>query len=77
APTIRGVAKSNAKVTVSQNGNKIYESTVPPGAFELNDLSTTGYGSDLIVTIEESDGSTRTFSVPYSSVSQLLRPGYS
>ncbi len=77
APTIRGVAKSNAKVTVSQSGNKIYEGTVPPGAFEINDLSTTGYGSDLVVTIEESDGSTRTFSIPYSSVSQLLRPGYS
>ena len=77
APTIRGVAKSNAKVTISQSGNKIYESTVPPGAFEINDLSTTGYGSDLVVTIEESDGSTRTFSVPYSSVSQMLRPGYS
>lgn len=77
APTIRGVAKSNAKVTVSQSGNKIYESTVPPGAFEINDLSTTGYGSDLVVTVEESDGSTRTFSVPYSSVSQMLRPGYS
>lgn len=77
APTIRGVAKSNAKVTITQSGNKIYESTVPPGAFEINDLSTTGYGSDLIVTVEESDGSTRTFSVPYSSVSQMLRPGYS
>ncbi|MDR9889406.1 outer membrane usher protein [Pseudenterobacter timonensis] len=77
APVIRGVAKSNAKVTISQSGNKIYESTVPPGAFEINDLSTTGYGSDLVVTIEESDGSVRTFSVPYSSVSQMLRPGYS
>ncbi|AVH17200.1 outer membrane usher protein [Enterobacter sp. SGAir0187] len=77
APTIRGVAKSNAKVSITQSGNKIYESSVPPGAFEINDLSTTGYGSDLVVTIEESDGSTRTFSVPYSSVSQLLRPGYS
>ncbi|EML1553176.1 outer membrane usher protein [Enterobacter hormaechei] len=77
APTIRGVANSNAKVTVTQGGNKIYESTVPPGAFEIDDLSTTGYGSDLIVTIEESDGSKRTFSVPYSSVSQMLRPGYS
>lgn len=77
APTIRGVAKSNAKVTITQSGNKIYESTVPPGAFEINDLSTTGYGSDLVVKVEESDGSTRTFSVPYSSVSQLLRPGYS
>lgn len=77
APIIHGVANSNAKVTVTQSGNKIYESTVPPGAFEIDDLSTTGYGSDLIVTIEESDGSKRTFSVPYSSVSQLLRPGYS
>lgn len=77
APIIRGVAKSNAKVTITQSGNKIYESTVPPGAFEIDDLSTTGYGSDLNVTIEESDGSTRTFSVPYSSVSQMLRPGYS
>lgn len=77
APTVRGVAKSNAKVTVTQGGNKIYESTVPPGAFEIDDLSTTGYGSDLIVTVEEADGSKRTFSVPYSSVSQMLRPGYS
>jgi outer membrane usher protein len=77
APVIRGVVKSNAKVSITQSGNKIYESTVPPGAFEIDDLSTTGYGSDLIVTVEESDGSTRTFSVPYSSVSQMLRPGYS
>ena len=76
APTIRGVAKSNAKVTVTQSGNKIYETTVPPGPFEINDLSTTGYGSNLDVSIEEADGSIRTFSIPYSSVAQMLRPGY-
>jgi len=76
APTIRGIANSNAKVTVTQSGNKIYETTVPPGAFEINDLNTTGYGNDLNVTIEESDGSLRSFSVPYSSVTQMLRPGF-
>lgn len=76
APTIRGVANSNAKVTIAQSGNKIYETTVPPGAFEINDLNTTGYGNDLIVTIEESDGSKHSFSVPYSSVTQMLRPGF-
>jgi outer membrane usher protein len=76
APTIRGVANSNAKVTVTQSGSKIYETTVPPGPFEINDLSTTGYGSDLDVKIEEADGSIRTFSLPYSSVVQMLRPGY-
>lgn len=76
APVIRGVANSNARVTVTQSGNKIYETTVPPGAFEITDLSTTGYGNDLLVTIEEADGSKRTFSVPYSSVTQMLRPGF-
>lgn len=75
APVIRGVANSNAKVSVMQSGNKIYETTVPPGAFEINDLSTTGYGNDLLVTIEESDGSKRSFTVPFSSVTQMLRPG--
>ncbi|EAR9308083.1 outer membrane usher protein [Salmonella enterica subsp. salamae] len=77
APVIRGVANSNAKVTVTQSGNKIYETTVPPGAFEINDLSTTGYGNDLLVTVEEADGSKRTFTVPFSSVTQMLRPGAS
>jgi len=77
APVIRGVANSNAKVTITQSGNKIYETTVPPGAFVIDDLSTTGYGADLDVTVEESDGSKRTFSVPYSSVTQMLRPGFS
>ncbi|MDM3005075.1 outer membrane usher protein [Citrobacter sp. CK188] len=77
SPVIRGVANSNAKVTVMQSGSKIYETTVPPGPFELSDLSTTGYGNDLQVTVEESDGSKRTFTVPFSSVTQMMRPGTS
>ena len=30
APTVRGIAKTNANVTVRQNGNDIYEATVAP-----------------------------------------------
>ncbi|EAY9563104.1 outer membrane usher protein [Salmonella enterica] len=75
APVIRGVANTNAKVTVTQSGYKIYEATVPPGPFEINDLSPSGYGSDLIVTIEEADGRKRTFSQPFSSVMQMQKPG--
>ncbi|HGU0956376.1 TPA: Yad fimbria usher protein HtrE, partial [Escherichia coli] len=75
APIIHGVANTNAKVTIMQGGYKIYETTVPPGAFVIDDLSPSGYGSDLIVTVEESDGSKRTFSQPFSSVVQMLRPG--
>jgi len=77
APVVRGVANTNAKVTVRQNGSIISQTTVPPGAFEITDLNPTGYGSDLDVTVEEADGSKRTFSVPFSSVVQLMRPGQS
>ncbi|XRD81604.1 fimbrial biogenesis outer membrane usher protein [Dyella halodurans] len=75
APVVRGVANTNAKVTVRQNGLVIYQTTVAPGPFSINDLYPTGYGGNLDVTVTEADGRSRTFSVPYASVAQLLRPG--
>ncbi|MEB4677620.1 outer membrane usher protein [Enterobacteriaceae bacterium G50] len=75
APTIRGVANTNAKVTITQNGYKIYETTVSPGAFTIDDISPSGFGSELVVTIEEADGTKRTFTQPFSSVFQMQRPG--
>ena len=75
APVIRGVAMTNAHVTVTQNGNTIYETTVAPGAFAINDLYATGYGGSLQVPVTEADGSKHSFVVPYASVVQLLRPG--
>ncbi|AFE59766.1 putative fimbrial outer membrane usher protein [Rahnella aquatilis HX2] len=77
APVIRGTANSNAKVTVRQSGTVIYETTVPPGPFALDDINPTGYGNSIDVTVEESDGTRRSFSVPFSSVTQMLRPGNS
>lgn len=75
APVVRGVAYSNAKVTISQGGYTIYETTVPPGPFALDDFSPSGYGNDIYVTIEEADGSKKSFSIPYNSVAQMMRPG--
>ena len=75
APVVRGVANSNAKVKISQNGMTIYETTVAPGAFEIDDLYPTGYGGDLIVQVTEADGSVHQFSVPYAAVPMSLRPG--
>lgn len=75
APIIRGVANTNAKVIVRQNGVQIYQTTVAPGPFTINDLYPTGYGGALDVTVTEADGRVTTFSVPYASVAQLLRPG--
>jgi outer membrane usher protein len=75
APVVRGVAESNARVSIRQNGYVIYETTVAPGPFEINDLFPTGYGGDLEVTVNEADGRKNTFLVPYTAVPQLLRPG--
>ncbi|MBO1014696.1 fimbrial biogenesis outer membrane usher protein [Achromobacter sp. SD115] len=77
APVVRGVANSNARVTIRQNSAIIYETTVAPGAFEITDLYATGYGGDLEVSVQEADGSVRTFSVPYAAVPMSLRPGVS
>ncbi|KUY88296.1 fimbrial protein [Burkholderia sp. RF7-non_BP1] len=75
APVVRGVANTNAKVTVMQNGVKLYETTVAPGAFIIDDLYPTGYGGDLHVSVMEADGSVHSFTVPYAAVPLSLRPG--
>lgn len=77
APIIQGVANTNARVVVSQNNQEIYQITVPPGAFEINDLYPTSYNGDLLVQIFEADGTTKTFTVPYSSLPESIRPGMS
>lgn len=75
APNIRGIARTNARVSIKQRGQVIYEVSVPPGEFSIDDLYPTGYGGDLLVTVTEADGSKSTFTVSYASVPQLLRPG--
>jgi len=75
APIVRGVAETNAHVVVRQAGYVIYDTMVAPGGFEIDDLGATGYGGDLEVTVEEADGSRRTFTVPFAAVPNLLRPG--
>jgi len=75
APTIRGIASSNAEVSVRQNGYLIYQQSVAPGAFEITDLYSTTNSGDLEVTIKEADGTEHHFTQPYSSIAVMQRPG--
>ena len=75
APVVRGVANTNARVRIIQRGVQIYETTVPPGRFVIDDLYPTGSGGDLLVRVTEADGSERSFTVTYASIPELLRPG--
>ena len=73
APVVRGIARTNAEVVVRQNGYIVYDSYVPPGPFEINDLYPTGSGGDLTVTIKEANGSEQNMIVPYASVPLMQR----
>lgn len=48
APTVRGIARTAAQLTIRQNGFIIYQSYVSPGAFEITDLHPTSSNGDLM-----------------------------
>ena len=75
APVVRGVAETNARVLIRQNGYLIYETSAAPGPFVIDDVYPNGYGGDLHVEVIEADGRIKRFTVPFSTVAQLLRPG--
>lgn len=76
-PVVRGVAQSNALVTIEQNGFVVYQKEVPPGPFAIDDLQLSNGGADLEVIVKEADGSMSYYRVPYSSVPNMLQPGVS
>lgn len=77
APVVSGTADTTAKVTVRQGGVLVYERSVPPGPFEIRNVQLIGYGNDLEVEVTEADGTIKKYTVAYSPLVQLLRPGYS
>lgn len=74
APEVSGVAKTNAKIVISQQGRVIYESQVAAGPFRIQDLSSAVTGT-LNVRVEEQDGSVQTFQVDTANIPYLTRPG--
>ncbi|WP_340617735.1 fimbria/pilus outer membrane usher protein [Xenorhabdus entomophaga] len=73
APTIRGIAQSNAQVTIKQNGYIIYESYVSPGPFIINDLYPTTSTGDMEIIVKEADGKERRSVQTFSTVPLMLR----
>jgi outer membrane usher protein FimD/PapC len=74
APEVSGVARTNARVVVSQQGRVLYESLVPAGPFRIQDLSNAVSGQ-MDVRIEEQDGSVQAFTISTASIPYLTRPG--
>jgi len=75
APTIRGIAQSNATVEVRQNGYLLYSGNVSPGPFEITDIYPSGSNGDLLVTVVEADGRTRSFTQAFTSLPIMVPQG--
>lgn len=74
APEVVGIANTNAKVVISQQGRVIYETQVAAGPFRIQDISS-AIGGQLDVRVEEQDGSVQVFQVNTASIPYLSRPG--
>lgn len=74
APEVTGVARSNAKVIIRQQGRVLYETQVAAGPFRIQDINDAVSGQ-LDIRVEEQDGSVQEFKMDTASIPYLTRPG--
>lgn len=75
APTVRGVAQTNARVIIKQNGYIVQQLNVQPGPFIIDDLNPNSVSGNLDVTIEEDNGTVQNYTIPYSTLPIFQREG--
>ncbi len=75
APVVRGIAETQAKIEVRQNGYSLYTTYVPAGPFVIEDLTAAGGSGELEIIVTEADGRERRTIQPYATLSNMLRPG--
>lgn len=75
SPAIRGIAQTQARVEVRQQGYLIYSTTVAPGAFELTNLPVRSEGI-MDVKVLENDGHEQNFRVSGGTPAIALKKGY-
>ncbi|WP_062744008.1 outer membrane usher protein [Erwinia persicina] len=74
APEVTGIARSNARVIIRQQGRVLYETQVATGPFRIQDINDAVSGQ-LDVRVEEQDGSVQEFKMDTASIPYLTRPG--
>ncbi|HHA2288274.1 TPA: fimbria/pilus outer membrane usher protein [Enterobacter asburiae] len=76
SPIVKGIARTQARVTVISNGVVLLSETVPAGPFVLDQLPLYNDKGELQVTIQEADGQKQTFTVPWQTPAIAVPEGY-
>lgn len=77
---VEGIARTQARVEVRQNNVLVYSTVVSPGSFSLENVPLLSARLDAQVTVIESDGVARDFTIPAAALNigqQGATPGYS
>ena len=74
-PTITGFANSYAQVFVKQDNRIIYQMSVSPGPWKLDQIPSLSQEGDLTIVVREADGTEREEVIPYASVPLMLSQG--
>lgn len=74
-PVINGYARTEAEVTIHQNGERVYRIHVPPGPFTIRDFNPPDAQGNLELVVQESDGTERSRWLPYSLMPNLVQNG--
>lgn len=75
SPQIWGIARTPARVTVTQGEYLLHSGSITPGPFELNNITPIDNGGDVVLRIEESDGQVQLLTFPFARLPVLLREG--
>lgn len=75
-PLIRGIARNISRVEIYQDNVMIYNTTVPPGVFEINDYSLSGSNSELFVKVIDEAGIIQSYYVPFTLPPIAVKSGY-
>ena len=67
SPVVNGVAQTQSRIEVRQAGTLIYSTIVPAGPFNIKNIQLLNRNADLAVSIIDSSGRTRQFTVPAAS----------
>jgi len=73
SPTIKGIAESRSKITIRQNNNILYQEYINPGPYNIENLNSVGTSGDYEVELTSDQGTVTKYTVPYSSLPNLLR----
>lgn len=75
SPPIMGIVDSRSKITIKQNSVIIYETYVEPGPYNITDINPIGSSGDYQVEVTAANGVVTTYTVPYSTITDMLTEG--